>query len=146
MQIVQNEGERSPTSLVWGTADSRGKNFRSCRSEAAYVGPELRETKHVQRVWWLWEVVCVCVWERERERERRRRGHRDLISEWMMTGFWGLSLAPPPLENIACLPTTLGLAVWVTATEMLQNGKNCTRNAMWLCAWPSTRERESYVV
>jgi len=29
----------------------------------------------------------------------------------------------------------------VTVTEVLQRGKNCTRDPMWLCAWPSARER-----
>jgi len=154
MQIVQKKGEPSPNNLAWGTADIWGKNFCSCRSEATDGGPELRETKApstcVVTVGSL--CVCVCVRAREREREKeterekRRRGHRDLISEWMVTGFWGLSpsLPPTPRTQRGCQRRWGWLCEWLL--------RRCfkvawiTRGTLCGCVPGQARERESYVV
>jgi hypothetical protein len=151
MQIVQKKGEPSPNNLAWGTADSWGRYFCSCRSEAADGRPELRETKaHSMCVVTAGSLcvsvcVCVCVRARERETDRKRetapgtpRYNLGVDGDWILGSR---PLAFLRRRHTARLPMTLGLAVWVTVTEVLQSGMNYTRDAMWLCAWPSARER-----
>ena len=54
------------------------------------------------------------------------------IFKFGVKGYWILGSLPSP-QNRVWLPATLGLAVGVIVSEVLQSGKNCTRGSVAVC-------------